>query len=133
MKILYMCEICQNRYDIKEEALACESRTIPNYTIGLIYGDATGESHHDKDMTFCVAEYRTTRHYNISGSWACRDNGCGDSLGNELCGNGILHLTEYDAVKDFNHPTFKRMVAWLKSMDVQPFVWDGEKEVPYNG
>jgi len=136
MKVIptqYECEICGSRYHEEQDALDCETRKAPNYTIGLIYGDAADTStHHHHNLTFCVAEYRVDRHWNNSGSWACRDNGHGDSLGTEWCGgSGFFTLGELDAVKDFTHPTFIRMLAYLKSVNVTPLIWDGEKEVPY--
>lgn len=137
MKVIpaqYQCEVCSNRFSTEQEALDCEARLIPNYTIGLIFGQSQDASdHHSHNLTFCVAEYRTIRHLNESGLWACRDNGSGDSLGSELCGSGGLSLGEHDAVKDFTHPTFLRMLTYLKSVDITPLIWDGEKEVPYAG
>lgn len=137
MKVIpvqYQCEICGAKYNLERNALHCEAQVIPNYTIGLIFGDASdATNHHSHNLTFCVAEYSTDKHQNDSALWACRDNGAGDSLGTELCGGMGLHLVKHDAVKDFWQPTFQRMVAYLSTIDVTPLVWDGTKEVPYEG
>lgn len=125
MKILperYECEVCHQIYD---DALECEARKALEYPIGLIYGDASGGSTHH-NMTFAVAQVRIYRHYNNSGSWGCRDN-----YGNELCGSGSLELEECGAAKDFTHPTFLRMVAYLKKMNIPITVWNGKEAVPY--
>jgi len=133
MKIIpqkYECEVCSSIYEDKEDALACEAKTVPEYKVGTLYGDNTKGAFYS-GMTFCVAENSIKRHSNYGGSWACRDNHAGDSLGKHLCGTGDLHLGKHDAKLDQTQPNFKRMVAWLKEANIPIYIWDGEKSVPF--
>lgn len=126
--IFYECELCRRRYTEKKHAEECERAKPPEYPIGCIYGDHKDSMY--KNITFAVAKNRFTGHLNVGSSWACRDNGYGDSLGENTCGGNSLMLDKYHANLDFNHPTFKRMVNWLKSQNIPITVWDGEKAVP---
>jgi len=93
-------------------------------------------SHGDGDfyenITFALAKNRIEGHANNMSLWACRDNGAGDSLGEQRCGGGPVPKVEsdYGTNIDVEHPTFKRMVKWLKSQDIFVTVWDGEIAVP---
>ena len=122
MKVIpeqYQCDLCHRKYENREDALECEARVPVTYPIGTIYCDAyDDDNHHRHNLTFAVASNRPQRHMNLGGSWACRDNGCGDSLGHEKCSGNSLSLGKYDAVKSMTHPTFLRMVAWLRSQDI---------------
>jgi hypothetical protein len=131
MKIIpeqYQCEVCGSRYSTKEETTLCELRKAPIYPIGLIYGNHSRDAFY-KDITFAVAENKIHEHYNNGGFWACRDNGYGDSLDEELCCGGSLFLGEYDGKIDVNHATFKRMVEYLKRKNIKITVWDGSKAI----
>ena len=127
--IHYECEICGRRYKTKQGAVNCEKRgTGINYPIGCIYGDHTrGMFYHN--ITFAIATNRVDRHTNLGSSWACRDNGAGDSLGLARCGGNSLRLTDHDGKISQYHPTFKRMVKWLESQKIPVTVWDGERAV----
>jgi len=96
MKIIperYECEICGNRYFDREQAEICERRLPVIYPIGMIYGNHDPKSMY-ANITFAVANIVIERHWNYSGSWACRDNGAGDSIGEQTCGkSGGLRLT----------------------------------------
>ncbi len=135
MKIIpiqYQCEICDNYYDTEKEALECEAKSKVSYPIGCIYGNHTSEGFY-KDITFAVANNHFRMHTNIGGSWACRDNNhFGDSLGEETCGGNSLELNEYQGKVNKNHPTFKRMITWLKSQNIPITVWNGKEAIPYN-
>lgn len=128
----YICEVCNMSYLTPEDALKCENRITPEYPIGLIYGNHRSASDYG-NMTFCVgSKPESDRHTNKQGSWACRDNGSGDNFGKELCasGNG-LHLTEHDSFLNHDHPTFKRMVAYLKSVNISILIWNGSEAISY--
>jgi hypothetical protein len=133
MKIIpekYRCEICGRDYDTPEKALECESKIIPVYPAGMIFGDHTPGAFYE-GITFCIAEYATFKHINESGLWACRSEKFnGDTLGKNLCGNGNLHLSHCHGRLDRNHPTFKRMVSYLTEQNIPITVWNGEKPVP---
>ncbi len=134
--IEYQCEICFGVYREKKNAEACEARGLPEgYPTGCLYGTTNDPKSFYAGITFAVAKNimgtRVSGHINMGSSWACRDiPGVGDSLGSRRCGSGSLKLSEYDANLDPEHPTFKRMVDWLKSQDIPITVWDGKKAIP---
>lgn len=127
--IYYDCEICGSRHDTPKSALQCEARGYGEiYPIGCIYGDHSKDAFYG-NITFAVARNDVwdnevghvtyLAHVNSGASWACRDNGCGDSLDKNLCGGRSLNLEIYNEKDlDKNHPTFKRMVAYLKSKNI---------------
>jgi len=134
--VQYECEICGRRSDDKGIITACENKKSPvEYPIGCIYGT------HEKDnvyehITFAVAnneiEGGILAHINSGGSWACRDNGLGDTLGNDkCCSSSGLSLTEYDSILDHDTPHFKRMVKYLEDRDIKVTIWDGKKAILY--
>ena len=133
--IEYECEICRYRSTDKKSVEKCEARGLgKQYPIGCIYGDHSEGAFYE-NITLAVAQNKIKKgcmgHSNTGNSWACRDNGYGDSLGRERCGSGTLYLNKHDGRLDFNHPTFKRMVDYLKSKNIPITVWDGSKPVPY--
>jgi hypothetical protein len=73
-------------------------------------------------ITFAVATSVMNGHYLQGSMWATRDNGAGDSLGGERCGDGSLRV---HGVPNPNHPTFKRMVKFLQSQNIPVTVWSG--------
>ncbi len=147
--IFYDCEICGARYggkdaddlEAKAAAAECEARGYgEKYPIGCIYGDHSEDAFY-KNITFAVAtnevdnevghKARIYSHLNRGGSWACRENSA-DSLDDSLCGGTSLDLKNFSGKDlDRNHPTFKRMVAYLKSKNIPITIWDGQKAVPY--
>lgn len=124
----YKCKICGNRYEDLEYALECASKGVKEYPIGCIYGDHRPDAFYEK-ITFAVAENVIERHMNLGYSWACRDNGRGDSLGMHTCCGNSLHLYESLGYLDSNEPHFIRMVKFLKTTDHQITVWDGTKPI----
>lgn len=134
--VRYQCEICFQVYDEEDTALACENRGLPEaYPIGCLYGTTNDPESFYAGITFAVANNimgtRNSGHMNMGGSWACRDiPGVKDTLGSERCGSGSLSLSDWDAHLDPKHPTFKRMVDWLKSQDIPITVWDGKRAIP---
>lgn len=136
MKVIvrYQCEICNGRYEEEDSALACENKGLAEeYPIGCLWGNHKPEAFYT-NITFAVAGNSIGPghhgHLNCGASWACRDNGSGDSLGDQRCGSGTLKLTDWDAHLDPEHPTFKRMVDWLESQDIPVTVWNGKKAIP---
>ena len=130
--VKFDCNICGRRYDLKKDAQICEDQGPgTEYPIGCIYANHEDGAFY-QDITFAVASNSVERHSNNGGSWACRSNNYGDSLGTEHCGGSSLSLNEYDSHINVGHPTFKRMVKWLQSQNIDITVWDGEKAVPLN-
>lgn len=133
--IKWKCELCGHIYDRKMYAVKCEEKGLPEtYPIGCLYGDHEPDAFYT-DITFAVAsnvfdEGGSLGHHNVGGSWACRDNGSGDTLGKHKCGGTFLRLSDHLANLDPEHPTFKRMVDWLKSQDIPITVWNGKKAIP---
>lgn len=129
--VFYECEVCRQRYEDKKWAEKCEAKgNAKEYPIGCIYGNHEKGAFYE-NITFAVATNKTWRHMNEGASWACRDNGAGDSLGESMCSGNSLSLREHDSKLDRNHPTFKRMVKWLQENNIPVTVWDGMKAVPY--
>ena len=127
---LWQCEICKERYDSEEAARRCETQgKATKFPIGCLLGD-----HYDgryTEITFAVAENALREHYNDVGLWACRDNCHGDGLDDDLCGNSSYTHTLGPAARlNPEHPTFKRMVAYLEGKKIPVTVWDGEKAIP---
>jgi hypothetical protein len=128
---LYQCDICKMRWDDLKSAMNCAARgPAPEYPIGCIYGDSREGSMYS-EITFAVATNRLEGHANTGASWACRDSGYGDSLGESMCSGPSLHLTESHKHVDPSTPHFIRMVGWLRSQRQNITVWDGKKWVYY--
>lgn len=131
MKVRYVCEICGASYNQEDYAKNCEKRGMGvEYPIGTIFGNHSLDAFYT-GITFAVAKNDTNSHLNYLGLWACRDNGAGDSLGKELCSGGGSLLGLGEGKVNQNHPTFIRMVKYLKSQNIPIHIWDGEKAVPY--
>lgn len=121
----YECEICGETYDEMKRAIQCEKEGIQEpFPVGLVFGNAKGFY---KDITFCVAKSKRVRHYLVNALWACRDNGAGDSLGKDVCGDG--HSTPNLELPDRAHPTFRRMIAYLKKRKIKPLMYQRGKMV----
>lgn len=130
--IKYECGICGRRFDNMGDAFACEAEGLAReYPIGCIFACHTAGAMYS-NMTFAVASNRLEKHLNWRTRWACRDNQYDDCLGENKCGSDINDLNEYDARIDFNHPTFIRMVEWLKSQSIPITIWNGVEAVPYD-
>ncbi len=133
---LWECGICGYRYKTEAEAKQCEDRGPgKEYPIGCIYGDHTPGAMYEK-ITFAVAYNQVEpkgmyAHMNTGGSWACRDNGAGDSLGNSRCGGPTLFLNHHQCRIDPSSAHFIRMVNYLRKNQIEITVWDGEKAVSY--
>jgi len=129
--IKYQCNICKIIYSSLQEAFSCESRGIhEEYPIGCIYGNHTPGDMYE-NITLAVAENKIQDHANWGSSWACRDNGYGDSVGDKMCGSPTLTLTKHFSKLDPLKPHFKRMVKWLRDNQIEITVWDGEKPILY--
>lgn len=125
----YECEICGETSGEMKYIIQCESRGIPELPpIGLIYGSAKGFY---KDITFCIAKTEVAGHYVINALWACRDNGAGDNLGKELCGDtsGYGNNWRKREPPSKSHPTFQRMLKYLKKAKVKPLMLQRGKVV----
>ena len=133
MKILteYQCELCNMRYNDRGSAIRCEERGPgKEYPIGCMYGNhEKGDMY--EDITFAVALNRVEGHANWGSSWACRDNGAGDSLGLRRCGGNSMRLNKHNGNLDPTQPHFIRMIKYLRSEMIEIMIWDGEKAVNY--
>ena len=132
--VRYQCEICKREFNSEQAALDCEADGLPpKYPIGCIYGDHEPGNFYE-GITFAVASNRTMKysHANYGGSWACRDTGyLGDTLGEQKCGSGTLRLEKWHSNLDPEQPSFKRMVTYLKTLNLPLiYVWNGKKPVP---
>ena len=128
----YYCEVCDTSFHTAEAAMKCESRpSPPEYPVGMMYGDHRPGTFYE-GITFAVARNRIDGHLNWRNAWACRDNGAGDSLGEQVCVADITTLGEHDGHLDPDHPTFKRMVAYLETLDLSSGiqVWNGQQAIP---
>lgn len=126
----YECSICERRFDTLEEAESCKAQgDWPQYPIGMLYGDHE-EGAFYKEITFVMASNQQLGHGNNGSSWAFRDNGAGDSIGKNRCGlGGDIRLGKRHGKLNPEHPTFKRAVGYVRSLGLEPTVWDGEKPV----
>lgn len=140
--IQYQCEICKQQYDAEQQALKCESRGWFNsneYPKGLMYEYI----HHGYVGIFAIPKdvQPTTGGFNKghlgeTSFWACRVNG-GDTLGNQLCGHDYLRSGEISDWKRFHYISkdkvgceeYNRMVAFLKSQDIQPSYYDEQGQL----
>jgi hypothetical protein len=120
----YECEICRRRFDSYDVAENCENRGPGiEYPIGCIFGEHTPGTLYS-NITFAVAKNVIVEHVNRLSMWACRGtNGTSDSLGEHTCGGNIYK--PYTKNLDPNHPTFKRLVAYLQSENIPVTVWLG--------
>ena len=143
--ITYRCPICASVYgdtrtkpeDAKRLAESCLAKGIaPVYPPGCMYGNNKPGAFYEH-MTFAVAFNKVYQrpslygHMNLGGSWACRDNGYGDSLYEQTCGGNSLSLSVYDSHLDPTTNHFKRMVKYLQENCLPITVWDGTKPIPY--
>jgi hypothetical protein len=129
MKIIpeqYRCEVCGFTYDSVDAAITCESRKPPQYPVGLMYG-CHGDGDIYDNMTFAVAEVVISGHRNVSGSWACRNTG--DYLFDTHCRGYSLNLNASHGRLNPDHPTFLRMVEYLKQQNIPVTVWNGHEAV----
>ncbi len=128
--VSYQCGICGREYNKMKDATECESKGIPKFPpVGLVFGNAKGFY---KDITFCIAKVTREGHFVDTSLWACRDNGAGDSLGKNLCGGGSASYGE-DWQKlespSRSHPTFRRMIRYLKKNKIKPLMLQRGKAV----
>lgn len=123
----YRCDICRRVYETQSDATRCEASGKPQeIPVGALLGDPWDESsHHSHNLAFAVAgALKGNPHDCRQILWACRDNGSGDSLGKETCGGETIrlenlpHLSEHD----LEHPTFVRLIAWLRARKIYPLV-----------
>jgi hypothetical protein len=125
----YFCEICGYCYRTAAEAEACEAQGRP---VQPPPGILRVCSFYGRDMAFATSRHCVPkpRSHNVRDSyWACRDNGLGDTLGDETCGsvNG-WHPEPFDEVW-LTLPPMRRLVGWLLSQGIQPLGWiDGRPQ-----
>lgn len=120
MKILYECEICGFTSENRAEVEQCEARGRERaYPVGMIYGNASREGA-SRGVTYAVAVNDCwIKHRWSPASWACQDNGLGDLVGDKMVGT-LPRLESPDP----RHPTFRRMVAFLKRHNIPITVYD---------
>jgi hypothetical protein len=81
----------------------------------------------------CPEPFNTNGHIGTLSYWACRANGCGDSLDHLCCGDLVdtgkkgfkkWVKNHYLPTKFTRHETFGRMVKHLKSKGITPRYYD---------
>jgi hypothetical protein len=128
---VYICEVCRARFDTEIEAIACESQVTPEpHPVGLITAGKRGDFY-DEKLAFAIAVCTIRHHRRCIGLWACRDNGNGDSLGDDMCGGGGAGETIEEFKQSWlKRPPIKRLVAYLLSQGIEPLVMVKGKIVP---
>lgn len=133
MKTIYKCDICGKTSENISVIEECEKEGIPNLdevlSLNVIYQGKTYEN-----ITFLTKKaelFDGNNHlYNVSG-YATRDNGHGDSLGDEMFSEPHLYrdffFKKHHEVYDFKSDHFKRMVKWLIDNNLPVKYWNGEK------
>jgi hypothetical protein len=115
--------------DAEMDAHQCEARGPGvTYPIGCVYGNHSDASMYEQ-ITFAVAYNRIEGHANMGASWACRDTGYGDSLGENRCGGNSLWMSKSCGSLNPRAPHFIRMLEFLRSQQIDITVWDGEKAI----
>lgn len=124
----YVCEICGLKYISRNDARDCEERgSAPAYPIVTIFGNNKRGAFY-REMCFAVAKKNSTQgHSNRGACWATRDNGAGDSLGNEYC--EMQDLGESDAHLNLDAPCTVRMIKWLRDQGHKIHIWTGGEAV----
>jgi hypothetical protein len=143
--VTYQCEICQKSYGSEYEALKCEAKGFFDskmYPAGLMWE----YNHHGYVGIFSLPKdvrpdsHNKDGHIGHSSYWACRaSNYIGDSLGSQLCGgdffksddNSFEQFKSYRFISDEKicSDEFKRMVAYLKSANIQPSYYNKSGEL----
>ena len=128
--VSYQCDICKYTFDTLAQAKNCEARgkfSKDTYPVGLLHADLDFYP----GCAFALAELHCEdAHYAVASLWACRDNGYGDSLGEEKCGNSNSYVPEPFQRKWLKEPPMKRLIAWLRSQKITPMVWVKGKAIP---
>lgn len=143
MTIHYICDFCKREYTSREAAENCEATGMFDntfYDIGTMFRYGNG---HDYTGIFAVAKvevYHSNKHLGQMTYWACRaPNYPGDSVGDERCGGDFVR-TDRESTKqwikhhtididDLERPEFKRMVKFLKSVNITPRYHDKQGEL----
>lgn len=114
----FRCPVCHRDYSTMAEAQECLNTKIEILPIGTIFAKQFN------NITFCVGSNKDAidRHYYNPSLWACRDNGYGDSLGDQFCCSGGVNLKHLDPPNQ-SHPTFIRMVDYLNSKNIKPIIF----------
>lgn len=150
----YICDVCHSRYKAEKEAQECEALgvgvpVIPNGTIVSL-----GHSNKREIMVFAVCANVVQQHTVSYGLWGTRNTTAGDNLGaRETCGDDLIELQrilggtekldryytpaairnnvkKYKlTIKELESAEYRRMVKHLKSVGMQPKIYDGEKLV----
>lgn len=123
--VSYECEICRMRYRSAESAAECEARgRATPVPVGLLHIEPADGFYGEK-LAFAVAECHLDGHGRYASLWACRDNGAGDSLGKDQCGNGNSYHPEEFHPEYLERPPVKRLLAWMDAEGIEPLVFVG--------
>ena len=122
----YQCEICRKLYDNKNDAIACESKGVPElYPIGMIFMYPNIK---DIEIIFAVIKqnfgcYDGGHHHSYL-TWACRDRKKKNGLnysdnvgGEEFCG-----IDSWSKIipPNKNIPAYQRMLDALEKAKIKP-------------
>jgi hypothetical protein len=138
--ITYECEICGYCSDHAGSIEQCEQRgvrDVKEVPVGCIFCDGA-DGFYGK-CVFAAAEVHKGRgtiaaHMLDIFCWATRDTGAGDNVAllAPICcdQNGSFFSPGRPSQFRPEMPAFRRMVAALRRMDIEPTLWDGCKAVP---
>lgn len=135
--VQYQCEICGKKHDLVQLAKECEAKGVFDNSIyppGLMFP----YRHHNLIGIFAIPEkipfYEGNKHFGYSASWACWNTRIGDTLGAHICGGDYYQsdkesfskwLANYHMTNaDKKLKEFTRMVAFLRSGNIQPSYYD---------
>lgn len=142
----YICEICSQKYDSEEMAIACESKGYFNgdkfpaglmfeYTNNRYVGIFSIPENIKPDTTIGY----NRNHIGQSYYWACRTKEfAGDSLGEEKCGGNFFHsdkdwienwIRYHHIENNLDSPEFTRMVKFLKGQKIKPSYYNKKGEL----
>jgi hypothetical protein len=134
MKTIYHCELCINQSENKREIEKCEAKGIFDGSFYLP-GTMFAYNHNEEFVGIfaipedCPKPGSSNTHIGNLPYWACRANGCGDSLDHSCCGDlvgtgkkGLKEWVKYHDLptKFTKHETFDRMVKHLNSKGITP-------------
>lgn len=124
----YICEICGGKYFEAAHAEECEARGVPAnlLPVGLLEMGEPGDFYDDK-LAFSIAGSRIEGHSVGYCLWACRDNGNGDSLGKDVCGNGGCMFAAEFSPRWLNRPPMIRLIKWMRENGHTPLISVGGK------
>lgn len=133
--INYQCEVCGNIYETETDAVKCEKKgpvNLDKWKPGLLYRYIWNS---EMGGIFALAHVRVSSYskHNVVGSfWACRNWSSyiegGDNLGPNFYCTGPELSDDFNSgitSADLELPEMGRMLEYLKSIGVEPYIMIG--------